>query len=365
MKTHANKLTVLGILLSLTSSANASPVAEATKVAVTDYTKVSFVKPDKITPFTLPENWPIHYERAPVNLAPKGSQSKVVVIGTGNPIPNPNRYGPSLAVIVNDYPYFIDAGEGIWRGIAKAVLMQGDNLEEAFHVDKLKHLFITHLHEDHTVGIPSFILNAYKFHSKADKVVYGPTGTQDMMKHILAAWRMDIEEMINGTNQRPRAGSRATAHDIEKNGTIFEDENVKVEAFRTKHGAFENTLAYRFSTPDRIFAFGGDGTYSEGLVEAAKGADILFMEAVTDENIGYAPWGGKTIEQKRKTIFSYHIPPNDLIRIKRESGVKSIVLIHEQFYAPPEEYRREALLDEIKRAGMPGPIFSSIDGDIY
>ncbi|MEY4565997.1 MAG: hypothetical protein RLY14_967, partial [Planctomycetota bacterium] len=91
----------------------------------------------------------------------------------------------------------------------------------------------------------------------------------------------------------------------------------------------------------------------------------LFMEAVTEDGIPFAPWGGNTVEQKKKTIFSYHIPPRDLVRLKEESGVKSIVLIHEQYYSRPEEYRREALLEEIIRAGMKGPIYSSIDGDIY
>ena len=90
----------------------------------------------------------------------------------------------------------------------------------------------------------------------------------------------------------------------------------------------------------------------------------MFAEAVTEEGVCYALWGGNTIEQRRKTIFSYHIPPKDLVRLKEESGVKSIVLIHEQYYSKPGEYRREALLEEIKRAGMKGPIYSSIDGDI-
>jgi ribonuclease Z len=160
-------------------------------------------------------------------------------------------------------------------------------------------------------------------------------------------------------------GAKATTTDIQDEGVVFQDENVKVEAYRTKHGAFKDSFAYRFVTPDRIFAFGGDGIYSQGLVEAARGADILFMEAVTEDGIPFAPWGGNTVEQKKKTIFSYHIPPRDLIRVKEESAVKSIVLIHEQYYSRPGDYRREALLEEIKRAGMKGPIYSSIDGDIY
>ncbi len=67
-----------------------------------------------------------------------------------------------------------------------------------------------------------------------------------------------------------------------------------VEAFPTKHGFLEYTYAYRFKAKSdgRIFVFGGDGGYSEGLVAAARGADILFSEAITRKNIGYATWGG-------------------------------------------------------------------------
>jgi ribonuclease BN (tRNA processing enzyme) len=329
-----------------------------------DYALSAFKVPQKITPYTLPENWPIHFDRAVVNLAPKDAKSKVVVIGTGNPIPNPYRNGPALAVVVNEYPYFVDAGEGIWRGIANAVLWQGEDLQYSFLPNKLKYLFVTHLHEDHTIGIPSFIFNPYKFHSTTDKHIFGPPGTGDMVDHIVAAWKQDVREMM--TSHKWQAdGSRAKTTEVSENGVIYQDDNVKVEAFRTLHGAFEYSLAYRFTTPDRVFTFGGDGIYSGGLVEAARGADILFIEAVTEEQIQHAPWGGKTVEEKKKRIFSYHIPPRDLIRVKEESGVKSIVLIHEQYYSKPEDYYREALLDEIKRAGMKGPIYSSIDGDIY
>jgi len=351
-------------LMVLTGMEEKVALAATETIGANDYAKAAFETPTKITPYTLPENWPTQFDRSVVNLAPEGAQSKVVVIGTGNPVPNPYRNGPAMAVIVNDYPYFIDAGEGIWRGIANAVLWQGGNLQDAFAVNKLKYLFVTHLHADHTVGIPSFIFNPYKFHSTTDKVIFGPPGTKDMVGHILAAWKQDIHEMMT-SHKWSSAGSGATTTDILEQGVIFEDKNVKVEAFRTKHGAFEHTLAFRFTTPDRIFAFGGDGIYSKGLVEAARDADILFMEAVTEEGIPAAPWGGATVEQKKQTIFSYHIPPKELIRVKEESGVKSIVLIHEQYYSSPEEYRREALLEEIKRAGMKGPIYSSIDGDIY
>jgi ribonuclease Z len=324
-----------------------------------------FVKPTKGGPLTAPENWPQFFDRAPENRAPKGAKSKVVVIGSGDPTANPNRIGPSLAVIVNDYPYFVDAGEGIWRGMANAALSNGDWLTQAFDIQKMKYLFLTHLHEDHTIGIPSWILNPYKFGSRVNKEVYGPKGTAAMLSNIREAWTIDLHEMWEGSLHAPKDGSEINSHDLTEDGPIFKDENVTVSAYRTKHGALKYTFGYRFEAGGRIFAFGGDGHYSEGLVKAAKDADILFIESCTLENLSHATWGGDTVEEKKKAIGAYHMFPPDLVRVKKESGVKMIVLVHEQNYLPAEKFTRTGLLEEIKRAGLEGPIHSSLDGDVY
>ncbi len=72
----------------------------------------AFQKPSKPSVLVEAEGWPMFFDRAPVNLAPKGGKTKVVVLGTGTPAPNAVRFGPALAVIVNGSPYFVDAGEG-------------------------------------------------------------------------------------------------------------------------------------------------------------------------------------------------------------------------------------------------------------
>jgi len=361
------------------TGSNAPPVEKAPETtpdekpqAVVDDAETSkapypreFTPPNKLSMYNAPESWPEQFDRNPVNLAPKDGASKVLVIGSGLPTPNAFRTGPSLAVIVNGYPYFVDAGEAVWRGIGQAVVMHGDWLNEVFALPNLKHLFLTHLHEDHTVGIPTWILSPYKFGSQTDKEIYGPKGVGKMIDHILKAWTIDTTEMQEGSLHAPAAGSRANTHDLTEAGQIFKDDNVTVEAFRTKHGALKYTFAYRFTTPDRVLVFGGDGHYSPGLVEAAKDADILFIESCTLEYLKYATWGGETLEEKEKQIGAYHMFPKDLVRVKNESGVKEIVLIHEQNYAPPDEYKSTGLMEEIKAAGLKGPIHSSIDGDIY
>src|SRR5438045_3051009 len=81
------------------------------------------------------------------------SRTQVVLLGTGNPSADPDRSGPSVAIVVNDTPYIIDCGPGIVRR-ASAAFRKG---VAGLAVQKLKTPFITHLHSDHTLGHPDII----------------------------------------------------------------------------------------------------------------------------------------------------------------------------------------------------------------
>src|SRR6185437_5098171 len=45
---------------------------------------------------------------------PNGS-TRVVMLGTGTPRPEPNRSGPATAIVINNVPYLIDFGPGVIR----------------------------------------------------------------------------------------------------------------------------------------------------------------------------------------------------------------------------------------------------------
>ena len=132
------------------------------------------------------------------------------------------------------------------------------------------------------------------------------------------------------------------------------------------HASLHDSFAYRFTTEDRVVVFTGDGgPYHPNIVKAARSADILVTEAVTEDNIRYAPWGGETVDEKKKEIFRFHFSPAVLARIANEANVKAIVLTHEQNYNSGENYQALGLINEIRAAGYEGEIYSAMDGDVY
>jgi ribonuclease Z len=366
---------VVGVGLSFAASAQTYEENLEKGAATTEqnYLNVPFVKPKNWkTPYTGPSYWPEFYNRGPIDRSPADKPSKVLVMGSGSPLPNPFRYGPALVVIVNNYPYFIDCGDGWWRAMGKSVQSQGAiDLASVFALQNLKYMFLTHLHEDHTVGLPSFISNPFKFGPGADKKIYGPAGVDDMIANINAAWKLDRNEMFQGSTIQKADGATAIGIPVwpltdPKGRMILEDDNVIIEAFPTKHGFLPHTYAYRFtSKPDgRVLAFGGDGHYSEGLANAAKGADVLFIESITRKNIMFAPWGGDTEAEKVRIIGAYHMFPRDMKKLQDKSGVKQIVMVHVQNYSDPESFSRLSVRDEMREAGVKNILLAE-DGDLY
>src|SRR5215467_8329097 len=106
------------------------------------------------------------------------SRTRVVLLGTGTPVPDPDRSGPATAIVVDDSAYLVDFGPGVVRRAKAAVLYRDiPALEPA----NLKVAFVTHLHSDHTAGYSDLILTGWTAGRRTPLEVYGPTGLQYML----------------------------------------------------------------------------------------------------------------------------------------------------------------------------------------
>src|ERR1700743_523868 len=191
--------------------------------------------------------------------------TQVVLLGTGTPTADPERSGPSLAIIVNNVSYVVDCGPGVVRRSGAAATK--------YTIPSLKpagvtHLFITHLHSDHTIGYPDFILTPAVLRRNGPLEVYGPKGLQNMTDHLLQAYKEDINIRLNGLEHGKPSGYKVNVHEITE-GEIYKDTNVVVTAFKVHHGTWPQAFGYRFKTKDKTIVVSGDCTYDENLIKYA------------------------------------------------------------------------------------------------
>ncbi len=205
---------------------------------------------------------------------PAPNKTQIVLLGTGNPGPDPDRSGPATAIVVNGTAYLIDFGPGVVRRASAAFLEKGIKPLEP---TKLRVVFATHLHSDHTVGYPDLIFTPWTVGRRVPLEVYGPRGIKAMTEHILEAYRVDIETRTNADgNQRGfPEGHKVNAHEITA-GVVYKDSNVTVTAFPTKHAM--ESYGYRFDTPDRSIVISGDTNPTQETIDACRGCDVLFMK---------------------------------------------------------------------------------------
>ncbi|TRO50601.1 MBL fold metallo-hydrolase [Candidatus Bathyarchaeota archaeon] len=246
---------------------------------------------------------------------------KITLLGTGGPRPDPKRMGPSTLVTVGSDNLIFDAG----RGVATRLVQAGVSITDYGYV------FITHLHFDHTGGLADLLFAAWNKARNKTIHVYGPKGTEAMVRHLFEAYERDIWYRLSETvlthEKLVDIRNMVQVHDVGA-GVVVEGTNFRVTAVDVDHGHGLGLsrddwacLAYRVESKGSSVVISGDAVYSPSLIDIARDADALVMCCYLS---------GEEIKDHDTELITRYVLNSSLGagKIAHEANVKLIALIH-------------------------------------
>jgi ribonuclease BN (tRNA processing enzyme) len=276
--------------------------------------------------------------------------TQVVVLGSGTPNPDPDHSGPAVAIVVNGTAYLVDAGAGVMRRAEQARRAGVGALDPG----RIRVVFLTHLHSDHTIGLPDVIHTGWIRERRGALQLYGPPGTSAMAMHLTEAYSADIENRQTGLQPHSENGWMVEAHEV-TDGVVYRDSNVTVTAYETPHANWKHALGYRFETRDRSVVVSGDSRPNDAVVRACNGCDVLVHEAY--ETKGFL----QRTPAWQKYHADAHTSGTELAAMATRARPKLLVLYHQMLWGGATE---ADLLAEIRK-GYAGAVVSGKDLGIY
>jgi ribonuclease Z len=240
---------------------------------------------------------------------------RVTLLGTGTPIPSPERFGPSTLIEAGDHTVLIDAG----RGATIRLFQIG------VPIGKIDALLLTHFHSDHTVGIPDLWLtgwlSSYFGNRQRPFNVIGPVGTARLMRHLEAAYAQDIEIRIKDEHLA-REHIAITVKEFTEDGIVYHVGDLRILAFTVDHGeAIKPAYGYRIEYQDRVAVISGDTRYNANVVRYGEGVDLLVHEVA----MARPDLLGETYIQR---IVNHHTSPQEAGRVFAQTTPKLAAFTH-------------------------------------
>jgi ribonuclease Z len=260
----------------------------------------------------------------------------VTLLGTGSPIPDPQRAGPSSLVRGTGVTLLVDCGRGVlMRLVAAGVLPP-----------MLDAVLLTHLHSDHITDLGDVITTHWVMSPQPRPLrVVGPPDTREVVDATLASLAPDIRYRLahhDDLTEGPRVEvTEVSPADVVPIGSA----TVRVGA--TDHRPVEPTVAFRVEADGTSVVLGGDGVPCDGLSQLCAGADAYVQTVIRDDLVRLIP------NERIQDILDYHSSVEQAARTASSAGVGTLVLTH---YVPPLQPGQEDDWRSLAAAHFSGPI---------
>ena len=240
---------------------------------------------------------------------------EIILTGTGSPMVDPNRAGPSTLVIAGEQTFLVDCGRGVLMRAAAAGVGAAN----------LTALLLTHLHSDHITDLSDVITTRWVTSlGPAPLPVIGPPGTKAVVEATLAALAPDISYRI-AHHADITAPPDVVVHEYAE-GQVWDSAGVRITAAPTDHRPVEPTIAFRVDYDGTSVVLAGDTVPCATLDELTRGANALVHTVIRKDLVEQIPL------QRLKDIRDYHSSVEQAAATAARAGVDTLVLTH---YVPP------------------------------
>lgn len=244
--------------------------------------------------------------------------NKITMLGTGSATVS-HIYNTCFVLSTDTTLLLVDAGGG------NGILTQLDKAK--ISISDIHHLFVTHAHTDHVLGVIWIVRMVAQCKGYEDKLhVYGNDKVMKVVRTII--------DMILAKKQLAKVEERVVFHEL-TDGENFNVGDIQMTCFDI-HSTKEKQYGFRAVLPDHtILACLGDEPYNHANRPYIENADWMMCEAFCL----YAD------RDKFKPYDKCHSTALDAGRLSAELGVKNLILYHTEektIATRRENYTKEA-----------------------
>jgi predicted outer membrane repeat protein len=247
-------------------------------------------------------------ENLPTQFRP-GAEFSVVILGSGSPQFDPKRSGPSALIQYRGQYFLVDMGNGT----------QARLYELGVSLRDVAAILLTHHHLDHNEEFIPILV--YRLLRGRNVDVIGPPGTEKYVNFARDFYAEDMAYRMSRRGRTPEDAGQPVVREV-KGGETFGLAGMKVTTAKVYHAIY--TVAYRFDAGGQSIVISGDTTYSDSLIELARGADVLVLDSgasIVRQGANRRP-GGEGQHNEAHASFQ------EVCTMAQKSGAKKLVLTH-------------------------------------